>query len=176
MAITYTFTQTGNKVIVDEVGGSGGARKFTYKADYNVMPSRKPLHILITDDVNSAGLNSQSYEYDISNITGNPTPADVNATVAWLTTNFFKGLTIADLSVDEINVDIVRSNLETIKNESDDMVKTFTYYVAIVAGENPSGNKNVSTIVYSSTALALSATEKFKYDALDDVITIDLLP
>jgi len=48
--------------------------------------------------------------------------------------------------------------------------QTISYYTGVVAG-NPSGNKNVSTIVYADGVTPV-LTKTFTYDALDDVLTI----
>ena len=48
------------------------------------------------------------------------------------------------------------------------VTRTFTYYTGVEAG-NPSGSKNVKTIVYSGT---VSLTQTFTYDSADDVLTI----
>ena len=72
-----------------------------------------------------------------------------------------------------IAASLVRSNLERIKKESNDMIKTLTWFAAIHA-RNPSGNKNIDNIVYSSVLLGLSVTETFSHDSGDDAILITL--
>jgi hypothetical protein len=151
MAVTYTFTLSGNKVIVDEAGGTGGARKFTYRADYNVMPSKKAGHVIITDNANDAGLSNNTYEYDISTILVIPgaplahSVANVNTTVAWLTTNFFKGLTIADLTVDEVNVDLDAGT-------ADERVSTIVYSSATALADSPSIPSVTETFVWAGSS------------------------
>jgi hypothetical protein len=176
MAITNTLTLTNNKVLVAETGGAGGPRTYTLKPDYNIFPHpTKSLKVILTDDADPAGLGEDTVEYDISTFVGNPDPTDVNATVVWLKDTYFKGLTIADLSVDTVNVDIVRSNLETIKNEANDMVKTALYYAGGVEAGNPSGSiDNIKTLTYSSVALGLTVTETFTWDATDKFLTSTL--
>lgn len=54
-------------------------------------------------------------------------------------------------------VSVIQSNLSKLKQEANDLVKTFTYLDAGLADER------VSTIVYSSIALALTVTKTFVY-------------
>lgn len=173
MALTYAFALTGNKVTITETDSLANVRKYSYSSDYNVIPSNKSGYLLITKNANISGVDNNTFEIPVANITGNATPNDVNATIIWITTDYFKGLSVADVTVDTVTVDITRNNKETVINESTDGVKTFTYYGGVEAG-NPSGNKNVKTIVYSSALLSISATETFTYDAADDVLTITL--
>lgn len=170
----YTFTLTGNKVTVDEYDGITATRKFTFNADYNVLPvsDLRPKEVAISRNANFSGTDKDTFVFDISKINTNPTPTDREATIAWLTTNYFKGLAIVDVSVDTVNVNVANNEKQTILNERENALRTFTYYAGVEAG-NPSGNKNVKTIVYSSaTAPAITVTETFAYDADDDVLTI----
>ena len=52
----------------------------------------------------------------------------------------------------------VKSNLDKLKNEADDLVKDFTY-----ADANDAALRRVTSIVYSSAALGLTVTETFTY-------------
>ena len=52
---------------------------------------------------------------------------------------------------------IIGGNIQRLKSEANDLVKTFTYLDAGAADER------VSTIVYSSASLGLSVTETFVY-------------
>jgi hypothetical protein len=177
MALTVTFTLNGNKVAVAETGDV--TRNYSLKPEYNVFPHpSKTDRVIITNNANPAGNDSDTYEYRIGDIAGAPVsdplvlPAEQNATVTYLTTNFFKGYTIADLAVDTVNVDIARNTWETIKNESNDAVFTASYYSGAPAG-NPSGNtNNMETLIISSAALATSATKTFTWDASDNLLTI----
>lgn len=69
----------------------------------------------------------------------------------------------ANIIVDETSglrsqsVDIKYSDLNTLINEANDLVKTYTYLDAWAADER------VSTVVYSSASLALTVTETFTY-------------
>lgn len=72
----------------------------------------------------------------------------------------------------------VRSNLHKLKNEANDLAKTFAYYGGVDPINNPSGNKNIVTINYqgtidiAGTPTLTSITETFTWDADDDVLTI----
>jgi hypothetical protein len=162
MALTVTFTLNGNKVAVAETGDV--TRNYSLKPEYNVFPHpAKSDRVIITNNANPAGNDSDTYEYRIGDIAGAPVsdplvlPAEQNATVTYLTTNFFKGYTIADLSVDTINVDVARNDLETLKNEASDYNRAFTYADAGTADER------VTLITHSSVALGLTVTETFTY-------------
>jgi hypothetical protein len=101
MALTVTFTTNGNKVAVAETGDV--TRNYTLKPEYNVFPHPyKTDRVIITDNATTAGNDSESHEYRIGDIQG--APGEQNSAVTYLTTNFFKGYTVADLSVDTIEV------------------------------------------------------------------------
>jgi hypothetical protein len=165
--------QKESKIISASAPSSPGATEATAIAILNAtIASDQDIEILLVRDTVTLTVYQQIVNYE----TGIPviTYKDVNG-VDFTPVNPMEYLdpsTVLNLILTELQKP---SNLKAIVNNADDMVKTFTWYSGVVVGENPSGNKNVSTIVYSSTALGLSVTEKFKYDSADDVLTIELL-
>jgi len=61
-------------------------------------------------------------------------------------------------NVSDIEALLVKSNLYKMKTEANDLVETYTWL------NGGTADQRVSTIVYSSTALALSVTETFTYN------------
>lgn len=80
------------------------------------------------------------------------------------------------------NLDVIYDTLLNIDNSvqstilrnweyTSNHIKAISYYTGVVAGDNPSGNKNISKIrYYSGTLLTLS--QNFRYDIDDDIIEI----
>jgi len=106
----------------------------------------------------------------ISSATGdiNITAGDLNVHLSDVGANFDRTRIGDGVDQLEVNTD---GSINTVSKNFDDITgnsKTFTYYAGVEAG-NPSGNKNVKTIVYAGS---ISLTKTFTYDAQDDVLTI----
>lgn len=74
-----------------------------------------------------------------------------------------------EVTADQINLNTDKLEMgvwSTIPGNSEE----YTYYTGIVAG-NPSGNKNVQTVVFK-TGVTTIATQTYTWDSDDDVLSI----
>lgn len=138
------------------------AEIINYNSTIEVV-SQNDTYILQKEDliiiVNATKIIFQQAKFNLElNYTEITSPATANITALKVLINGY---------LDDTN----KTNLEKLK-ASNTSLKTFAYYTGIVAG-NPSGNKNVQTITYTSTGLT-TAVETFAYDSLNDVLTITL--
>lgn len=102
------------------------------------------------------------------------------ATIETNVSNIDTNVAAISTYVDELEgfTDEIEPKLDTLINRADldtwDKIagnsKEFTYYSGVTP-ENPSGNKNVESILFK-TGVTTILTQSFTYDSEDDVITI----
>ncbi len=81
-----------------------------------------------------------------------------------------KGITL-DIELRSLLLTYLRANVTGMAGVTrPGSSQVLSYYTGITS-ENPSGNKNVSTIEYYSDSI-ISYTQTFSYDIADDVIEI----
>jgi len=100
----------------------------------------------------------------------NITAGDLNVQLTDLGANFDRTRIGDGVEQLEINTDGSVNVRSKLFDEVPGNSKEFTYYSGVVVG-NPSGNKNVNTIVYK-TGVTTMWTKTFTYDSADDVLTI----
>lgn len=91
MANTFTFSRTGNIVKVEEYNSVPTlVNVSTFSTLHNIFKGTKDdKTVVITRHSSFAGIGIDTKEFPIADITGNPTPTDVLATISWLSTTYF---------------------------------------------------------------------------------------